>query len=216
MITISPGDMLVLLAELLLLGASLVFFVYFVFLLPPQYPANIPAVPFWVALIPFFKDVDQSDIFRQYIEQPIRKHGAVKLFFGAQWNILVHKPTYLAKIFKEEDLYQKSGNQKKIPHSVLAQFLGDNIISSHGEVWRNYQSVVKPGLQRNFEADIIARNASRLCELLRSAQEGAGKAGVAVQELLQRYSVANCSEVILQTNLDVSLNLTNLAMRTAS
>jgi hypothetical protein len=213
----STIEMLAFYVHLLLLGASIILFIYFVFLHPPKYPANIPAVPFWVALIPFFKDVDQSDIFRQYIEQPLRKHGAVKLFFGAQWNILVHKPSYLAEIFKEEDLYQKSGNQKKIPHSVLAQFLGDNIISSHGEVWRSYQSVVKPGLQRNFEADTIAHNAARLCELLRNAQEGAGKAGVAVQEILQRYSVANCSEVVLQTNLDVSSNLTNLRvnMKTA-
>lgn len=194
------------LAELLLLAALLVFLVYYVFLLPPKYPTNIPAVPFWVALIPFFKDVDQSDIFRKYIEKPLRTHGAVKLFFGAQWNILVHRPSYLAEMFKDEDLYEKSGNQKKIPYSVLAEFLGDNIISSHGDVWRNYQSVVKPGLQRNFETDKIANNASRLCELVWDAQLRAGKGGgVAVQELLQRYSVANCSELVLQCELDVSL-----------
>ncbi|KAL2158098.1 hypothetical protein VTH06DRAFT_4666 [Thermothelomyces fergusii] len=132
----------------------------FALLVPPRQPANIPAVPFWVALIPFFKDVDQSDIFRKYIERPLRTHGAVKLFFGAQWNILVHKPSYLAEIFKEEDVYQKSGNQKKIPHSVLAHFLGDNIISSHGERWRKYRSVVKPGLQRDFDARAIAATPS--------------------------------------------------------
>ena len=196
--------MSVLVTELLglLLGALLL--VYHTFLLPPKYPADIPAVPFWVALIPFWRDVDQSDLFRNYIEQPLRTRGAVKFFFGARWNILVHKPSYLAEIFKEEDLYQKSGNQKKIPHSVLAEFLGDNIISSHGEVWRNYQSVVKPGLQRNFETGKIARNAVRLCELLWEAQLCAGKGGVFVQELLQRYSTANCSEVLLQTDLGVS------------
>ncbi|KAL2127204.1 hypothetical protein VTI74DRAFT_11112 [Chaetomium olivicolor] len=194
--------MLVFIFGLLLLGVLVALSVYYVFLLPPKYPANIPAVPFWVALIPFFKDVDQSHIFHRYIERPLRTHGAVKLFFGAQWNILVHKPSYLADIFREEDLYQKSGNQKKIPHSVLAEFLGDNIISSHGDVWRNYHAVVKPGLQRNFESDKIVRNAERLCELLRDEQIRAGKDGVAVQEVFQRYSVANCSEVLLQTNLD--------------
>ncbi|KAK3296576.1 Pyoverdine/dityrosine biosynthesis protein-domain-containing protein [Chaetomium fimeti] len=194
--------MFVLIAEVAILAALFIALVYFVFLLPPKYPTNIPAVPFWVALLPFFKDVDQSDIFRKYIEQPLKTHGAVKLFFGAQWNILVHKPSYVAEIFKDEDLYQKSGNQKKIPHSVLAEFLGDNIISSHGEVWKNYQSVVKPGLQRNFEAEKIAYNADRLCEFLKEAQFRAGDGGVPVQDLLQRYSVANCSEVVLQTNLD--------------
>ncbi|KAH6612193.1 Pyoverdine/dityrosine biosynthesis protein-domain-containing protein [Chaetomium sp. MPI-SDFR-AT-0129] len=189
-------------AELAVLGILSISLVYYTVLLPPKYPINIPAVPFWVALIPFFKDVDQSDIFRQYIERPLLTHGAVKLFFGAQWNILVHRPSYLAEMFKDEDLYQKSGNQKKIPHSVLAQFLGDNIISSYGDVWRGYQSVVKPGLQRSFEADKIARNANRLCGLLRETQSQAGERGIPVQELLQRYSVANCSEIVLQANLD--------------
>jgi hypothetical protein len=199
-----PSKMFVFI-ELLLLGAILIFFGYYLFLLPPKYPTNIPAIPFWVALIPFFKDVDQSVIFRQYIEQPLRTHGAVKLFFGAQWNVLVHKPSYLAEMFKDEDLYQKSGNQKKIPHSVLSEFLGDNIISSHGEVWRSYQAAFKPGLQRNFEASKIASNAGRLCRLVQDAQLRAGKTGLLVQELLQRYSAANCSEVVLQINLDVSL-----------
>ncbi|KAK4236358.1 Pyoverdine/dityrosine biosynthesis protein-domain-containing protein [Achaetomium macrosporum] len=211
--------MWVLIAELALLGAIVLFLTYFIFLLPPKYPTNIPPVPFWVALIPFFKGVDQSDIFRQYIEQPLRKHGAVKLFFGAQWNILVHKPSYVAEIFKDEDLYQKSGNQKKIPHSVLAEFLGDNIISSHGEVWRNYRSVVKPGLQGSFDAEKIANNARRLCNLLRDMQLQAGKDGVPVQELLQQYSMANCSEVALQINLDalssanVPLNILQSAVK---
>ena len=197
--------MLVFIAEVAILVALFIALIYFVFLLPPKYPTNIPAVPFWVALLPFFKDVDQSDIFRKYIEQPLKTHGAVKLFFGAQWNILVHKPSYVAEIFKDESIYRKSGNQKKIPHSVLAEFLGDNIISSHGEVWKTYQSVVKPGLQRNFEAEKIAQNADRLCGLLKEAQLQAEDGGVSVQELLQRYSVANCSEVVLQTNLDVRL-----------
>ncbi len=205
--------MFLLVCESLLLGVLIPLFIYYTVLLPPKYPTNIPAVPFWVALIPFFKDVDQSDIFRAYIEKPLRRHGAVKLFFGAQWNILVHKPAYLAEIFKEEDLYQKSGNQKKIPHSVLAEFLGDNIISSHGEMWRNYQSVIKPGLQRNFKVVKITHNAARLCELLGEAQLQAGGAGVPVQQVLQRYSAANCSEVLLQANLGVSASISHLLQK---
>jgi unspecific monooxygenase len=115
---------LITIAELALIGAAVAAVVYVSFLLPPRHPRNIPAIPFWVALLPFFKDVDQSEIFRKYIDKPLRTHGAVKLFFGAQWNILVHRPSFLVEIFRDEDLYQKSGNQKKIPHSVLAAFLG--------------------------------------------------------------------------------------------
>ncbi|KAK3291771.1 cytochrome P450 [Chaetomium fimeti] len=211
--------MIVLIFELLLLTALLVSSVYWAFLLPPQYPHNVPAVPFWVALIPFFKDVDQSDIFRKYIEGPLHRHGAVKLFFGAQWNILVHRPSYLLEIFKHEDVYQKSGNQKKIPHSVLADFLGDNIISSRGEAWKCYQSVIKPGLQRPFEVDTLANNASLLCGLIETAQKRAGKGGIPVQVLLQRYSVANCAAVLLQTELptlqsdEVAINALQMAVK---
>lgn len=110
---------------IILLGALLLASTYWLFLLPPHHPRNVPAVPFWVALIPFFKDVDQSEIFKNYIEGPLRRHGAVKLFFGAQWNLLVHRPSYLTEIFKDEDVYQKTGNHRKIPHSVLADFLGE-------------------------------------------------------------------------------------------
>ncbi|KAL6407065.1 cytochrome P450 [Ilyonectria robusta] len=188
-----------LLLEVPLLVAIVIATGYYCFLLPPKYPENIPAIPFWVALLPFFKDVDQSDIFRTYIDKPLREHGAVKLFFAAQWNVLVHRPAYMAEVFKDEDLFEKSGNQKKIPHSVLAQFLGDNIISAHGSTWKTYQSVVKPGLQRNFDGTIVANNAHKLTRLLRDAQKTAGSKGVPVQDFLQRYSVANCSEGVLQT-----------------
>ncbi|KXX73706.1 Cytochrome P450-DIT2 [Madurella mycetomatis] len=171
----------------------------YVVLVPPKYPKGIPAVPFWVTLIPFFKDVDQSETFKTYIEEPLRTHGAVKLFFGAQWNVLVHRPRYLAELFKHEDIYQKSGNQKKIPNSVLAAFLGDNIISSHGSTWKQYRQVIKPGLQRTFEIELLARNAVKLCNLIGNAC-GAGGRGVPVQDMLQRYTISNIGDAILQTD----------------
>lgn len=195
-------------AELALLSlVAILLLVYFAFLLPPRHPRNIPAVPFWVALLPFFKDVDQSDIFQKYIDEPLRTHGAVKLFFGAQWNILVHRPSFVNEIFRDEDLYRKSGNHEKIPHSVLAAFLGDNIISSHGATWKTYQGVIKPGLLRKFDPEPIAKHAAQLSDLIQQATKqsgGGGGGGVAVQDLLQRYSVANCSEVLLGMENQVS------------
>jgi hypothetical protein len=108
----------------LLVAVFLLSVVYYSFLLPPKYPQNVPAVPFWVVLIPFFNDVDQEETYRKYLEKPLQMHGAVKLFFGARWNILVQRSSYVAEIFKDEDVFQKSSNQKKIPHSILAEFLG--------------------------------------------------------------------------------------------
>ncbi|KAJ2901403.1 hypothetical protein MKZ38_001885 [Zalerion maritima] len=181
---------------LLLMGG-----IHFAFLRPPTHPRNIPAVPFWVVLLPFFFDVDQEETFKRYIQDPLLKHGAVKIFFGAQWNILVQRPEYVAQIFKNEDLYQKSGNQKKIPHSVLAEFLGDNIISAHGESWKLYQKVVKPGLQGRFEVQPILSNALQLAGLVREAQDSVGhKGGIPVQQLLQRYTIANAAQCLHQAD----------------
>lgn len=156
--------------------------------------------------MPFFKDIDQSEMYDQYIKGPIRTHGAVKLFFAARWNVVVHRPRYLAEMLKHGGVYEKSGNQKKIAHSVLAEFLGDNIISSHGSTWKRYRDVIKPGLQRTFDTDQLALNAEKLCDLIGSAStEAVDKVyGVPVQELLQRYTIANIGQVILQTEFGVS------------
>lgn len=183
----------------------LVALVYFTFLKPPRQPHGIPAIPFWVALIPLFRDVDQEDIFREYIDKPLRKHGAVKIFFGSQWNVLVHRPRYLSDVFKNEDEYQKSGNHKKIPHSVLGSFLGENIISSHGDVWKTFQEVMKPGLQQSFDQEmgILFGNAHRLCEILVESQSKSATASVLVQEILQRYTIANFAQTFFDADFGV-------------
>lgn len=176
--------------------------------LPPRYPQAIPAIPLWVTLIPIFKDVDQSELYRKYIKEPIQTHGAVKLFFASQWNVVIQRPQYLAKMFKYGGIYEKSGNQKKIPHSVLAEFLGDNIISSHGSTWKKYRNVIQPGLQRGFETDVLARNAEELCQLIQNASRAARAGhGILVQDLLQRYTIANFAQVALQTDFGVSSDL---------
>ena len=200
-------DSLMCLVLLLLLGtAFLLVSVFYLFLLPPKYPQGIPAVPLWVSMIHFFKDADQCEIYDKYIKEPSRTHGAVKLFFAARWNVVVHRPRYLSEIFKHGGIYEKSGNQKKIPHSVLAEFLGDNIISSHGSTWKRYRDIIKPGLQRTVDIDKLAQNAEKLCDLIDMARiELADEMrGIHVQELLQRYTIANFGQVILQTDFGVS------------
>lgn len=122
-------------------------FAIYLFTPPRNFPKNIPTIPFYYALLPLFKDVDQAELYRQYLKDPLEKHGAVKIFFGGRWNILVRKPSYVAEMFKYEDIYAKTGNQIKIPHSLVANYTGENIISSHGQKWKLYTSVIKPALQ---------------------------------------------------------------------
>ena len=89
---------------------------------------------------------------------------------------------------------------------MLAEFLGDNIISSHGATWKRYRDIIKPGLQRTVDIDTLAQNAEKLCDLIDMARiELADEMrGIHVQELLQRYTLANFGQVILQTDFGVS------------
>ena len=193
---------------LFLVGLLVILFLCFAlshaFLLPPSdFPKNIPTVPFYVTLIPLFKDVDQAELYRKHLEAPLLQYGAVKIFFGSRWNILIQRPTFVAEVFKHEDIYAKSGNQRKIPYSVLAQYTGDNIISSHGENWRLYQSVIKPGLQRDFEVGPIVQNVKVLIRLLFEEQALSRNGSVVLPQIMQRYTLANLSECLLDASFQV-------------
>ncbi|RAL10132.1 cytochrome P450 [Aspergillus homomorphus CBS 101889] len=171
---------------------------YYSSLAPPQQPYGVPTVPFWVSLLPLIKDVDQEEVFLHYIAPLLREKGAVKMFFGGQWNVLVQRPSLVLEMLKREDIYHKSGNQKKIPHSVLAEFLGSNIISARGEEWRRYRSVVQPGLLPSaFAVEPLVEHTQQLCAWLLHLQKVQGPHGVAVQEVLQRYSSANLLHCVL-------------------
>lgn len=183
-------------------------FLTYLFTPPQSFPKGLPTIPFYYTLIPLLNQTlkrpptDQVTLYHRYLSTPLRTHGAVKLFFGGRWNILITKPSYIAEVLKNEDLYAKSGNQKKIPHSVLAQYTGDNIISSHGENWKLYSSIFKPGLQRDYDPSGIWRNASLLVQLI--GQDIKRKSPVDINPLMQRYALANLSEVLLGTTFDVS------------
>ena len=193
----------------ILLTATAVFLLicvlgYGVLIPPRNFPKNIPTVPFYVTLLPFFKDVDQTEIYNKYFKEAFEKYGAVKIFFASQWNILVARPSYMAEVFKHEDTYQKSGNQKKIPYSVLADYTGDNIISAYGDNWKLYKSVIKPGLlNHNFDESIIKKNASLLIDLMFEEQAKSPHKSVVVPQLLQRYSLENLAECVLGSSFQV-------------
>ncbi|KAL4886021.1 cytochrome P450 [Aspergillus karnatakaensis] len=172
----------------------------YLFTPPSNFPRNIPTIPFYYTLLPLISSNDQVDLYRKYLERPLTEYGAVKLFFGGRWNLLVRKPSYIAEVFKNEDVYAKSGNQVKIPHSVLAEYTGDNIISAHGENWKLYTSTFKPGLQQDYDPAQIWKNASLLVNMMLEEQRRTGS--VNVNPILQRYTLANLSEVVLGTTFE--------------
>jgi cytochrome P450 len=117
-------------------------------------------------------------------------------------NILVTKPAYIAEMFKHEETYAKSGNQVKIPHSVLAEYTGENIISAHGEKWRLYQRVIKPALQADQDSEQIWKNSRMLRNMFLSDSKTAGGNGIPIYSLLHRYALANLSEVLYSSSFE--------------
>ncbi|CAI4038261.1 hypothetical protein SMKI_04G6030 [Saccharomyces mikatae IFO 1815] len=162
---------------------------------PLNFPKKIPTIPFYVVFLPILFSIDQTELYELYIKEPMEKYGAVKFFFGSRWNILVSRSEYLAQIFKDEDTFAKSGNQKKIPYSALAAYTGDNVISAHGKVWRDYRNAVTNGLQ-HFDDAPIFKNARIFCDLIeKSIQEG--QFSIQMGPLSQRLALDNISQVAL-------------------
>ena len=169
---------------------------------PRNFPKNIPTIPFYYGLLPLFKDVDQAMLYEQYLKEPLAKYGAVKVFFSGQWNILVTRPAYLAEIFRHEDTYAKCGNHIKIPHSVLAEYTGENIISAHGETWKLFQGVIKPGLQADHESEQIWTNAKLLTTMFLTDTKNASGNAIPIYIPLHRYALANLSEVLYASSFE--------------
>lgn len=164
-------------------------------------------------------DLDQEDIFNLYLREPLEKYGAVKLYFGSRWNIVVSRPEFLAQMFKDEDTFAKSGNHKKIPYGVIAAYTGENVISAHGAIWKTFRRAITPGLQL-FDHTPLVKNADLFCSLIskRLTKSGSSSIGgstssldekeswqfptaasgtLLMSELIQRLSLANISEVAL-------------------
>lgn len=176
-----------------LLGFGLYLLLEIVF--PPLcFPRSIPTIPFYVSFLSSWTNLDQRDIYNTYLREKLEKYGAVKIYFASRWNILVTRPEYLIQVFKHEDIYAKSGNHLKIPGSVLASYTGDNVISAHGPLWKLYREVVSLSIQFP-DLSTIHQNTNKFLDLLE--QDLSTKSSILVNDLLQRYTLANVGDSIL-------------------
>ncbi|KAI0814586.1 Dit2 protein [Xylaria sp. FL0064] len=164
-------------------------------IIPPHYPSSIPTIPFYYTLLPLLKEVDQQVLYHEYLEEPLTRYGAVKIFFGGHWNVLITRPEYMAQVLKNDEDFPKAGNHVKNPHSVLALYTGENIISAIGDKWRHFAAISKPGLQSDVDSSIITRNAHMLIHFLLREQQRAGS--VEMLNYIQTYAIANVSESLL-------------------
>lgn len=159
-------------------------------------PRNLPTIPIYVSFLPLLTDMDQLEIFEKYIREPMEKYGAVKIFFANRWNILTSKPEFLNVMFRNEDTFAKSGNQKKIPYSVLAQYTGDNVISAHGKIWMKYRNCIKSQLTI-FDQQPLLNNAQLFVKLLDNQIKRSKDNVILLPPLIQRLTLANISQIAL-------------------
>ena len=167
---------------------------------PWNFPKNIPTIPFYVSFLGAYTKLDQTQIYDIYLREKIEKYGAVKVYFASRWNILVARHNYLQQVFNDEDIFAKSGNQKKIPSSVLSEYTGDNIISAHGETWKLYRSIMAHPIQFP-KTEPIYQNSTKFIKQLHklvSAEKGV----FSVNELVQRLCLANIGDAILGTDFE--------------
>ena len=179
--------------------------IYRIICIPSNLPKSIPAVPIYISLIGLWSDMGQDEIYDRWLRQPLEKYGAIKIWFAGRWNLLITRPEYLSDMLKHEDIFAKAGSQKKIPWSVMASLVGDNIINSHGENWKLYTSIMKPGLQKtNFDSRPILDKSRKFVDLLLKMQSDIGKnSGVLVNPIVQRFAIAAMGESFLDIDFEV-------------
>ncbi|KAJ5715789.1 Cytochrome monooxygenase xanG [Penicillium malachiteum] len=176
-------------ALILLLTVAIV--LYWYIRVPGDMPKNIPKVPIYISLIGLWSDMGQDTIYDRWLREPLEKYGAVQIWFAGRWNVLATKPQYLVDMFRHEDVYAKAGSQKKIPWSVIAALVGDNIINAHGDNWKLFTSIMKPGLQRRITDSKPLLMKSRLfVDTLIVEQWGLGANGVSVNPIIQRWALS--------------------------
>lgn len=166
--------------------------------IPNTLPKDIPSVPIYVSLLGLWSDMGQDEIYDRWLREKLEKYGAVKMWFAGRWNLLVTRPDLLTDMFRNEDIYAKAGSQKKIPWSVIASLVGDNIINSHGADWKLYTSIMKPGMQKtNFDTAPMLEKSRQFVNLLLATQNEDSEKAVLVNPLIQRFAIAVMGESFL-------------------
>lgn len=180
-------------------------FIWYHLHIPFSLPTNIPTIPIYVSLLGLWSDMGQDEIYERWLRAPLETHGAVKIWFAGRWSILVTRAEYLTDMFRREDVFAKAGSQKKIPWSVISALVGDNIINSHGEDWKLYTGIMKPGLQkRKWGTEGLAADTALFVSKLLEDQKIRGQGvGIMVNPLIQRWAVQCMGRNFLDMDIGV-------------
>lgn len=172
--------------------------------LPSTLP-RLPVIPIYVSILGLWSSMGQDEVYERWFRAPLEKHGAALVWFAGRWSVLVSRPDWLTDIFRNEHLYAKAGSQVKIPHAVIATLVGDNIINAHGDNWKLYTGIMKPGLQKKvFDTAPLLNRSRQLVQVLIDEQRRVGEnVGICVNADVQKWAVDVMGENFLDLDLKV-------------
>lgn len=187
----------------ILLSALIAIWLRQIVLPPSDFPKSIPTIPFYVCFLPIIFNWDQKSIYEKHFREKVENYGAVKVYFASRWNILVTKPEYVKTVISHNDIFEKSGNQEKIPHAVIAEYLGDNLISAGNENWAKYRSLTEDSI-RFPDMSPLEKNAELLLQEISNSLP-ANKT-MKVNDIFQKYTLSCVGDCIIGSDLRTPLN----------
>ncbi|PYI27846.1 cytochrome P450 [Aspergillus indologenus CBS 114.80] len=129
-----------------------------------------------------------------------KKYGAVNVWHGGRWVVVVTRPELVTQVFRNDDIFAKGGNIKKLPYSAFARLFGVNIIDSHGALHDSFTAIIKPGLQRKFDLRPVRASSQRLARSLLRQQNHRPGSGVGIQHPTLDWAI----DVVADSLLDLS------------
>ena len=151
---------------------------------------NIPSIPFHISVYDAYRRVSEIGFHNSRLRLVLETHGAVNIWNSGQWAVLVTKPEYVTRVLRNDRVVAKGGFKGKVPHSTLAGLFGENIIDSHGETWKQFTGIMKPGIQRAHSISSLKAASSRLLSIFRKEQQQAPPdRGVVINDIIERWAI---------------------------
>ncbi|KUM62350.1 hypothetical protein ACN42_g4756 [Penicillium freii] len=151
---------------------------------------GIPSIPLHISVYDAYRRVSEIGFHNSRLRPVLETHGAVNVWNSGQWAVLVIKPEYVVRILRNERVVAKGGFYGKVPHSTLAGLFGENIIDSHGQTWKQFTLIMKPGIQRAHNISSLKRAAAKLISIFKREQEHTPfDHGVVINDIIERWSI---------------------------
>ncbi|KAM3546743.1 hypothetical protein ARSEF1564_000319 [Beauveria bassiana] len=158
---------------------------------PRDFPRNVPVIPLWLQAHNQIFRKSRIAFYNTKVRPQAEKHGAVAVWQGSCWSIVLSRPDYLAQVFKDSNKdVEKSGIWSRVPRSNGGLLFGENIIDSNGQLHADFCDILKPALLQRFAIDFMRSESSSLANRLHDAQQlDVSDVGISIDSLIWRWAV---------------------------